>query len=179
MHLVVHVPYGATEESERALSLARRAPSFTVERVENRRMAVAIFPSLPACIDLAVELVGEAVRLPDAWASMNAVRVSTMTKLWQRLTCYRDSLGASDVRRYCLEKSAHFHALVGCEGQECPVSCQFICRPCLHTREDEGAVRAPESYAAAAIQAEIDWCPRLALPPATSQLISLSRNLPR
>lgn len=179
MHLVVHVPYGATEESERALSLARRAPSFTVERVENRRMAVAIFPSLPACIDPALELIGEAVRLPAVWASMNAAPVSSMTKLWQRLTCYRDSLAASDVRRYCLEQSAHFHALVGCEGHECPVSCQFICRPCLHAREDQGTAQAPESYVAVAVAAEIDWCPRLALPSSSTQLISLSRSLLR
>lgn len=179
MHLVVQVPYDATEESERALSLTRRAPSFTVEWVEARRMAVARFPSLPAGIDLAVDLVGEAVRLPGVRASMNAVPVSTLTKLWQRLACYRDSLGAGDGRRYCFEKSAHFHALVGCEGRECPVSCQFICRPCLHTREGQETGRMPDSYMAAAVQAEIQWCPRLTLPPTASQLIVLSRTVPR
>lgn len=172
MNLVVHLPYDATDESESALSTARRAPTFAIEWVKDRRMAVAIFPALPAGIDLAVQLVGDAVRLPEAWASVNATPLPSLTRLWQRLVCYRDSLGSPDAARYCLEKSAHFHSLVGCEEHRCPVSCQFICRPCLGMAEDTLAT-GTRTYHAAAVSAEIDWCPRLNLPP-ESALITLS-----
>lgn len=174
MNLVVHLPYDTTDESESALSAARRAPTFTIEWVKDRRMAVAVFPALPAGIDLAVQLVGEAVRLPDAWASVNSTPLPSLTRLWQRLVCYRDSLGSPEPVRYCLEKSAHFHSLVGCEAHRCPVSCQFMCQPCLGMTQDTRAT-GKTTYRAAAVLAEIDWCPRLNLP-SDSPLITLSRT---
>src|SRR5215467_8852686 len=96
MNLVVHIPYRADEESASALSLARQAPSFTTEWVHDEKLAIAIFSSLPAGIETAVRLVGEAVSLPGAWASVEAKPVSSLTKLWQRLACYRESLDAED-----------------------------------------------------------------------------------
>ena len=72
MHLVVHIPYHVDEENFRALSLARQALSFTMEWVDNQRIAISIFPSLPTGMDSAVQLVGEAVRLSGAWASINS-----------------------------------------------------------------------------------------------------------
>lgn len=163
MNLVVHVPDDTTDESASALSLARRAPTFTVELVDHRRIAVAVFPSLPEGIDVAVQLVGEAVRVPGAWASVNARPQSSLTRLWQRLTCYRDSLAADDPARYCAGKSAHFHMLVGCEGRRCPVSCQFICTPCLEASQGAGVPVSARSYETAAILSEVEWCPRLNL----------------
>jgi hypothetical protein len=162
MILVVHVPSDATDESAGALSLARRAPLFATEWIDGVRMAVATFPSLPSGIDLAVELVGDAVRLPEAWASVNATPLSSLTKLWQRLICYRDSLGAVNPVQYCLDQSAHFHALAGCEGHQCPVPCQFMCTPCLELRTQEARLILPgKRYKTVAAIAEIDWCPRL------------------
>lgn len=55
------------------------------------RMNIAIFPSLSTGLDLAVQIVGEAIQIPGAWTSINARPLSTLTKLWQRLNCYRDS----------------------------------------------------------------------------------------
>lgn len=171
MNLVVHIPYDTTDESTSALSLARRAPTFTMDWVKNQRMAVAIFPSLPAGIDLAVQLIGEAVRLPEAWASVNATPLSSLTKLWQRLVCYRDSLSVADPVRYCIEKSAHFHTLVACEGHRCPVPCQFICTPCLQMPPGVSMAVPEKRFAAAAELAEITWCPRLSMPSAEGVLI--------
>jgi hypothetical protein len=166
MNLVVHLPADSTEESAYALSRARRAPSFTIERVKGRRIAVAIFPSLPVAIDLALELVGEAVRLHGAWASMNATPLSSLAKLWQRLACYRESLTVADPAQYCLKTTAGFHALVGCEGQRCPVPCQFMCVPCLGLTQEPVVIVPDKRYRTAAKVAEIDWCPHLMLPPA-------------
>ena len=163
MNLVVHIPYQADEESFRALSSARQAPSFTMEWVDNQRIATSIFPSLPTGMDSAIQLVGEAVRLSGAWASINSKRISNLTKLWQRLNCYRDSLDAPDRERYCLEKTAFFNTLVGCEGHRCPVPCQFICTPCMHMTQDQFTIDVENRFEVATELAEIAWCPNLNL----------------
>ena len=172
MNLVVHIPYRADPESDSALSLARHAPSFTMEWVNEEKMAIAIFPSLPAGIDKAVQLVGEAIRLSGAWASINSKPVSSLTKLWQRLTCYRESLDADDPLEYCRKKSALFNTLVGCEADRCPVPCQFICGPCMKMEQEGTVVPAADRFVVAAELAEIDWCPRLRLPAQEGAIIS-------
>jgi hypothetical protein len=164
VHLVVHIPHRTDEESSRALGLAQQAPSFTIEWEDNDKMAIAIFPSLPEGIEAAVQLVGEAVRLAGARASMNSKPVSSLTKLWQRLACYQDSLNVADPVRYCLEKSSLFNTLVGCEAHRCPVPCQFICTPCMRMEQEGTTVNPVNRYHVAAELGEIDWCPRLKLP---------------
>ena len=164
MHLVVHIPYQPDEESSRALSLARQAPSFTIEWVDCQRVAIAIFSSLPVGIDLAIQLVGEAVRLSGVWASINSKRISSLTKLWQRLNCYRDSLNAPDRQRYCLEKTAFLNTLVGGEELRCPVSCQFICRLCMRMTQDQSPIDVESRFEVAMELAEIAWCPNLGVP---------------
>lgn len=164
MYLVVHIPFRADEESARALGLARQAPSFTLEWSEGQQFAIAIFPSLQAEIDKAMQLIGEAARVPGAWASTNSKRVSGLTKLWLRLSCYRESLDVSDALRYCRDKSGQFNDLVGCKENHCPVPCQFICTPCLRLEREGLAVGSVERYKIAAELAEIDWCPKLMFP---------------
>ncbi len=164
MNLIVHLPYRVDEDSSRALSLAQRAPSFTVEWTGHRRMAVAIFSSLPKGLEEAVQLVGESVRLPGAWASLNAKPLSSLTGLWQRLSCFQDSLCAPDAARYCHERSVLFHQLVDCTAHRCPVSCQFMCRPCLTQGRTDQTASHHERWRRAAVSAEIDWCPRLQFP---------------
>lgn len=177
MNLVVHIPYRADEESASALSLARQAPTFTTEWVHDEKMAIAIFPSLPFGIEGAVKLVGEAVRLAGAWASIETKPVSTLTKLWQRLVCYRESLDAQDPLRYCREQSALFNTLVGCEALRCPVACQFMCRPCMRMEPEAGGLLPEERFVVAAELAEIAWCPRLRLPTEKSTDVSMPRSL--
>lgn len=164
MHLVLHIPYRADEESARALGLARKAPSFTTEWTDDQKVGIAIYSSLPAGIETAIQLVGEAVRLSGAWASMDSRRVSSLAKLWQRLTCYRDSLESNDPIQYCRERSALFNTLVGCEGHHCPVHCQFICTPCMRMEQEGTTVLPANRFRVAAELAEIDWCPRLYFP---------------
>ena len=164
MHLVVHIPYHVDEENFRALSLARQALSFTMEWVDNQRIAISIFPSLPTGMDSAVQLVGEAVRLSGVWASINSKRISSLAKLWQRLACYRDSLAVHDPACYCREKAALFNTLVGCEMHRCPVPCQFICTPCMGMAQEGRTIYQEQSFEVAATLAEIDWCPGLRLP---------------
>lgn len=164
MHLVVHIPYQTDEGSSQVMSLARQAPSFTMEWVDHQKMAIAIFSSLPVSIDLALQLVGEAIQLSGAWASIDSERISSLAKLWQRLNCYRDSLNAPDRQRYCREKAAFFNTLVGCEGQRCPISCQFICTPCMRMTQDQSSIDVENRFEVAVELAEISWCPNLRMP---------------
>jgi hypothetical protein len=87
-----------------------------------------------------------------------------LTKLWQRLACYRDSLPVHDPVYYCREKAALFNTLVGCETHRCPVPCQFICTPCMGMVQEGTTIYQEKSFEIAATLAEIDWCPGLRLP---------------
>ena len=163
IHLVVHISYRVDEDHAKALSLAQQAPIFLVEGIGAQRVASGIFPSLPTGIDLAVELIGETVRLSGSWASINSKRMSGLTRLWQRLHCYRDSLNVLDRERYCLQKTAFFNTLVGCEGHRCPVPCQFICTPCMRMTQNQAPADGEDRFAGAMELAEIAWCPNLSL----------------
>lgn len=168
LNLVVHIPHRMTEEDSGALSLAQRAPAFMIERAGGDRVCIATFPDLPKGIDLALQLIGESVRVPGAWASVNARPISNLTKLWQRLECYRESLLAPDPVQHCEEKAALFQTLVGCEARSCPVPCQFLCTPCIQMLPDgDGSMRG-QQIEAVADSGEIGWCPQLkrAVPPA-------------
>ena len=161
MNLVVHIPHGTADEAAAAFSLAQRAPSFTMEWRGSDRMSIAIFPSLPTGLDLAVQLIGETIQIPGAWASINARPLSSLAKLWQRLNCYRDSLDAPDRGRYCLQKTAFFNTLVGCEEHRCPVSYQFICTPCMRMTQDQSPIDGENRFEVVTELAEIAWCPNL------------------
>jgi hypothetical protein len=174
MNLVAHIPHRGTEPDSSALSLAQRAPTYTVEWVHAERVGVAIFSSLPNGIDLAVQLIGEAIHIEGAWASVNAKPISSLTKLWQRLDCYRGSLERADSNRYCHEKSALFNTLVGCEQHLCPVPCQFVCTPCMRMMQEGSEVTLMQRYDVAAVLAEIDWCPNLYLPSKEEELLGAS-----
>ena len=176
MNLVVHIPHRGAEPEPSALSLAQRAPTYTMEWVQGERVCVAIFPSLPNRIDLALQLIGEAIRIEGAWASVNAKPISSLTKLWQRLDCYRGSLGTTDPKRYCHEKSALFNTLVGCEHHLCPVPCQFVCTPCMRMTQEGSEISLIQRYEVASALAEIDWCPNLCLPSKEDERLSVSSN---
>jgi hypothetical protein len=164
MQLVVYIPCPADTDHVRALSWARQAPYYVTERIDDQEFATAIFPSLPHGIETALHLVGECVPLSRAWASINGRTVSSLIRLWQRLDCYRGSLGVDDPLRYCRDKSAFFNLLVDCRAHRCPVACQFICIPCMKMQQEDPTLLAIDRFKSAAALAEIDWCPRLHLP---------------
>lgn len=176
MNLVVHIPDRDSEPESHALSLAQRAPTFTFDWVNQQRVNVAVFPSLPTGIDLAVQLIGAAIHIEGAWASINAKPVSSLTKLWQRLDCYGGSLGRTNPKRYCQEKSALFNTLVGCEHHLCPIPYQFICTPCMKMEQEGTTVSPANRFKVAAELAEIDWSPNLRLPSGEEERLNTSFN---
>lgn len=156
---MLHVPYRSFEGKPGALSLFRRAPTFTVEWMDGEQVAVAVFSSLPVQIDLAVQLVGESIGLAGAWASVNARPMTTLFGFWHRLVCYRESLEAADPARYCREQSARFNAMASLSAVRSAGPCQFMSLSDAHAT---GAT-ANRQFEVAARLAEIDWCPRLNL----------------
>ncbi len=165
MNLKVYIPHQIAETNSSALSLAQRAPFFTVEQMDEKPVNIAQFPLLPERLDDALQLVGEAIQVSGAWASMNGRLVSSLTRLWQRLECYRESLVAADPARYCRERTRWFNALVGWDAHRCPAFCQFLCTPCLEMGPGGAPVPLAQRFEVAAVLAEIDWCPHLNLPP--------------
>lgn len=145
------------------LELSPAGPELYIEMTRDQKIATAVFPSLPTGIEATVQLVGDAVRLSGAWAIVNSKPISSLTKLWQRLACYRESLDVEDPLRYCGEKSALFNILVSCEEHRCPVPCQFICTPCMRMERGGTAASSIDRFKVAAELGEIDWCPRLQL----------------
>jgi len=176
LNLVIHIPHRGAEPEPGALGLAQRAPTFTTEWMNNERMSVAIFPSLPTGLDLAVQLIGAAIHIEGAWASVNSKPISSLTKLWQRLDCYRGSLALTASKRYCQEKAVLFNTLVGCEHQFCPVPCQFVCTPCLRITQEGSALSVVQRHEAEAALAEIDWCPNLRLPQNEEEQLCIPSN---
>lgn len=168
MNLVVHVPEAAGETAPYLQTLMKTAPSFTIEGQD----WISIFPRLPDAIDRALQIVGEAVRLPDAWASMNGRRFSSLLRLWTRLECYRESLDAPSAELHCLRKAAKHNLLEGCLGPTCPVPCQFVCAPCRVELQERGAPPACSFLHQLSVEAEVDWCPNLRL---SSQPSGVSR----
>jgi len=176
LNLVVHIPHRGTEPELNALSLAQRAPTFTMEWVNNERVSVAIFASLPTGIDLALQLIGAAIHIEGAWASVNTKPISSLTKLWQRLDCYRGSLATTHLKRYCQEKSAMFNSLVGSDHHLCPVPCQFVCTPCMRMTQEGSGVSVTQRHDVAATLAEVDWCPNLRLASKEGERLSIAVN---
>lgn len=164
MNLVVCIPESAAESFPDVLSLARLAPSFTIEGQGKERSCIAIFTDLPRSLDLAVRLIGEAVNIPGVRVSINARRVTSLTRFWSALLCYRESLNEPDPRGYCVKQSARLSGLSGCPDKACISHCQFICTRCLGVIRERGAPPIPTQLEAIAVQAEVEWCPNLKLP---------------
>jgi len=165
MHLSVRIPESDAARFSTAPILARLAPDFHTEGEGKALAHVATFADLPDYLDVAVRLIGEAINLPDVQVTVNSRRVANLTKFWTALLCYRDSLAEPDPKAYCARLSARLSSLSGCPDRTCISHCQFICTRCLGVARETGAPPISTQLRAMAVQAEVDWCPNLTLPP--------------
>ena len=125
---------------------------------------VVNFADLPDHIDVALQAIGESVRIPGAWAAVGGQRMSSLVALWNRLDCYRQSLSWSDRPTYCRNKAASVRIGLGCGLAFCSAPCQFLCPLC--TLKDTPLAQSivhPETQVLAVL-GEIEWCPNLARP---------------
>lgn len=128
------------------------------------RSHVVTFASLPEHIEVALQVIGESVRVPGAWATVNGQRMSSLVALWNRLDCYRQSLVVADARIFCSSKAASLQAMSGCEVVSCMSPCQFLCRQCAQIGTHPlTALVHPEAQMLAML-GEIGWCPNLCRP---------------
>ena len=107
-------------------------------------------------------MIGESVRIPGSWATVNGQRMSSLVALWNRLDCYRQSLAAGDRVVYCRMKVASFQARLGCGLLSCSAPCQFLCPQCtLKGNHPTLSIVHPETQVLAVL-GEIERCPNFA-----------------
>lgn len=164
VHLTVRIPQCEATAFPAALSLARSAPAFHTEGEGNKRTYVATFDDLPRLIDLAVQLIGEAVNVPSVRVRINERDITRVGKFWTALLCYRESLHAPDPLSYCARQAARVSDAAGCPDRTCLSHCQFICTRCLAVVRESGAPPVSAQLRTIALQAEVEWCPNLRLP---------------
>jgi len=133
----------------------------SLEQSESGRSQVFTFARLPEYIEVALQVLGESVRIPESWATVNGQRRSGLVALWNRLDCYRQSLDVAGRPAFCASQVGTLRAKLNCSVELCSASCQFLCRQCaLSGRHPAAAMVHPEAQVLALL-GEIDWCPNL------------------
>jgi hypothetical protein len=79
--------------------------------INDQKVAIVIFPSLPMRVESTVQLVGDAFRLSPFWARGNFKSISSATTLRQRSGCYCD-LGSPNREQSCPQSTASFNILM-------------------------------------------------------------------
>ena len=166
MYLTVWLPESAVVAAPAALAAARFAPIFhRIDKGEGGAKAyLAVFADLPVGLDVALRLIGEIVDLPDVRMGINGRRVVSVTKFWNALLCYRDSLWEQDKEDYCARQADRVGEAAGCPVWTCQARCQFICACCFQVVRKSGAPPVADQLREIALQAEVEWCPNLQLP---------------
>ncbi|MBI4000238.1 MAG: hypothetical protein HY348_00440 [Nitrospira defluvii] len=81
MNVVVYLPADCVLPDFTAKEVVRRALSHTIEEVGADRCRRVTFSDLAQPIELALRVVGESVRIPGAWASIDGPPVSSLMAL--------------------------------------------------------------------------------------------------
>lgn len=164
MDITLYLP----DESSLPVPIRAHSPRHTFTyRIEETGAGLhhaVTFTNLPERIDIALQALGESVRIPGAWAAVGGQRMSSLVALWNRLDCYRQSLSCSDRAAYCRNKAADVRTGLGCGLVFCSPPCQFLCPLCtLKDTHLAQSIVHPETQVLAVL-GEIDWCPNLARP---------------
>ena len=126
---------------------------------------VVSFVGLPEHIDVALRAIGESVRIPGSWATVDGQRMSSLVALWNRLDCYRQSLAVADRQAFCAGKAASLQSRLGCGAEACTAPCQFLCTQCTLMETHPTVSIVHPGTQVLAVLGEIEWCPNLARPP--------------
>jgi hypothetical protein len=139
---------------------AQHALTHCIQDSGSGRVQVVTLANVSQHIDLALQLIGESVRIAGSWATVNGQRMSSLVALWNRLDCYRQSLDASDPQVFARARWSLFG-----QRTHCAAPCQLLCRECtLIGIHPPTAIVQPETQVLAVL-GEIDWCPNLRRPP--------------
>ncbi|MBL8070276.1 MAG: hypothetical protein JNM35_04180 [Nitrospira sp.] len=163
--IAVYLPDDGSLPQPLGEASARHALTHCIQHSGADRVQVVTVANVSQHIDVALQLIGESVRIAGSWATVNGQRMSSLVALWNRLDCYRQSLDAPDPQVFCASKAAALQATLGCSVESCAAPCQFLCRECtLIGIHPPTAIVQPETQVLALL-GEIDWCPNLRRPP--------------
>lgn len=164
MQIAVYLPDDGSVPQPLGEASSRHAFTHCIQDYGSYRVQVVSVANLSQHIDVAMQLIGESVRIAGSWATVNGQRMSSLVALWNRLDCYRQSLDAPDPQVFCASKAAALRARLGCRGESCWAPCQFLCRQCtLVGSHPLTAIVQPETQMLAVL-GEIEWCPNLRRP---------------
>lgn len=161
VRLIIQFPTSAGESCPVLLGLARRASNFSVMGEGGEACYQATFADVTESLDQVIELVGEALKCPEARVTVNGRTVSSLIRFSSTLLCYRESLAETNPRDHCLRYSARLNQFSGCPDQTCLRPCQFLCTRCVGLVKDARGASLEAQLREFAIQAEVDWCPNL------------------
>jgi hypothetical protein len=162
-NLKIWLPEAAARQVPAVRNLANVAPVFEYVRSQEGPGYVAEFSDLADQLHVVV-LMEDALQIPGVRLTVDDRPVARPAQFWSTVLCYWESLGASDKAAYCLRRSAKVGDAAGCPNHACLSHCQFICARCLGVVDERGAPPVGSQLLAIARQAEVDWCPNLALP---------------
>ncbi len=164
VNVAVYLPDGCPMPHPLGSASVQHAYTHRIEHDGSERIHVVSFVGLPEHIDVALQVIGESVRIPGAWATVGGQRMSSLVALWNRLDCYRQSLPVTDRVAYCKGKAASLRAKLGCEAPSCSMPCQFICPECTVMGSYQTASLVDPETQMLFVFGEVDWCPNLKRP---------------
>ena len=162
--LTIRFPASAGEEAPALVGLARHASNFTTSGEGDQAWYEATFADVTESLDQIIQLVGEALKCPEARVTINGRTVSSLIRFSSTLLCYRESLAEPNPHDHCLRHSARLNQFSGCPDQACLRPCQFLCTRCIGLVKETRGASLEAQLKAFAIQAEVDWCPNLGFP---------------
>lgn len=161
MHLSIAIPEAQVVDAPTLLRLIRMAPVCDAEGDEQGAEYVAAFDDFPTSVEIAVRMIEEAWDLRDVHITLGGRPVVSRINFYAALRCYQESLGAPDVKAYCLQQAETVGADRGCLERSCLSHCRFICSRCVGVSHDQGAPPIASQLLEVARRAEVDWCPNL------------------
>lgn len=164
LRLSVTLPESDTEAFLTAVGLARRAPVFETLGAGPERSFRATFPDAIQALDVVIRLIGEASQCPGVRVTVGDREIISLPRFWSTLICYQESLAEPNPQEHCLRFSVRLTEFAGCPDQGCQSPCQFLCTRCVSLAKEKGSRSIQAQLAELARQAEVDWCPNLALP---------------
>ncbi len=165
MTIAVYLPDDGSLPQPLGEASARHALTHCIQHSGADRVQVVTVANVSQHIDVALQLIGESVRIAGSWATVNGQRMSSLVALWNRLDCYRQSLDAPDPQVFCASKAAGLQPMSGCEVVSCMSPCQFLCRQCAQIGTHLLTALVHPEAQMLAILGEIGWRPNLRRPP--------------
>lgn len=164
MKIAVYLPVDCSLPCPLGEEAWRHTFIHSLEQSESGRSQVVTFARLPEYIEVALQVIGESVRIPGSWATVNGQRMSSLVALWNRLDCYRQSLAVADRPSFCASQVGTLRAKLNCSVELCSAPCQFLCRQCTPIGSHPPTAMVHPEAQVLAVLGEIDWCPNLRRP---------------